>query len=76
MEREAFMQGLVDKGLDALKLRVSYGKLGNNSIGNYDTQALYTSSGMNYVLGNSLATGLAQSALANALPHLGVDQCV
>lgn len=67
MEREAFMQGLVDKGLDALKLRVSYGKLGNNSIGNYDTQALYTSSGMNYVLGNSLATGLAQSALANAL---------
>lgn len=67
MEREAFMQGLVDKGLDALKLRMSYGKLGNNSIGNYDTQALYTSSGMNYVLGNSLATGLAQSALANAL---------
>lgn len=67
MEQEQFMQGLVDKGLNSLKLRASYGELGNNSIGNYDWQALYTNSGMSYVLGNALATGMAMSAIPNSL---------
>ncbi len=67
MEQEQFMQGLVDKGLNSLKIRASYGELGNNSIGNYDYQALYTNSGMSYVLGNALATGMAMSAIPNSL---------
>lgn len=67
MEQEAFMQGLVDKGLNSLKLRASYGALGNNSIGNYDYQALYTNSGMSYVLGNALATGMAMGSIPNSL---------
>lgn len=67
MEQEPFMQGLVDKGLNSLKLRASYGELGNNSIGNYDYQALYTNSNMNYVLGNALATGMAMGAIPNSL---------
>lgn len=67
MEKEAFMESLVDKGLNNLKLRASYGELGNNSIGNYDYQALYTNSNMSYVLGNALATGMAMSAIPNPL---------
>ena len=67
MEREEFMQGLVDKGLNSLKLRASYGELGNNSIDNYDYQALYTNSGMSYVLGNALATGMGMVAIPNSL---------
>lgn len=67
LEQEKFMEGIVDKGLNALKLRVSYGELGNNSIDNYETLALYTNSGMSYVLGNSLASGMAMSAIANSL---------
>lgn len=67
LDQESFMESLVDKGLNSLKLRASYGELGNNSIGNYASQALYTNSGMSYVLGNSLATGMAMSALANSM---------
>lgn len=67
LDREHFMESLVEKGLNGLKVRASYGKLGNNSIGNYASQSLYTSSGMNYVLGNSLATGLGIAALSNSL---------
>ena len=67
LEQEPFMQGIVDKGLNSFKLRASYGELGNNSIGNYDYQALYTNSGMSYVLGNALATGMAMSAIPNSL---------
>ncbi len=65
LEQEPFMSGFVDRGLNALKIRASYGKLGNNAIGNYETQALYST--YNYVLGNSIATGLAQGSLANPL---------
>lgn len=67
LDQESFMEGLVEKGLNALKIRASYGELGNNSIGNYDWQALYTNSGMSYVLGNALATGMAMSAIPNSL---------
>lgn len=51
--------------IDDLKIRASYGALGNNSIGNYDYQALYGSA--NYVLNGTLQTGFAQTALANSI---------
>ncbi len=63
MEQEPFMESLVDKGLSNLKLRLSYGSLGNNSVGNYDALSTYTT--YNYVLNNTVAMGLAQSLLAN-----------
>lgn len=57
--------------LTNLKLRASYGMLGNNALrsknadieGNYDAQALYGAS--NYVLNNNVATGLAMLAIPN-----------
>lgn len=67
LEQEPFMQSIVDKGLNALKIRASYGELGNNSIGNYDYQALYTNKNMSYVLGNALATGLGMTDIPNPL---------
>jgi TonB-linked SusC/RagA family outer membrane protein len=68
ISEEDFMK---NKGVDNLKLRVSYGALGNNSLGrnkdrdgNYSSQALYGTS--NYVWNNALAVGMAQLALSNA----------
>ena len=63
IDQESFMQSLVDKGLNSLKLRVSYGSLGNNSIGNYETQSVYDL--YNYSLNSTVATGLAVYTLAN-----------
>ena len=63
LDQENFMKNLVDKGLSNLKLRASYGTLGNNAVANYAAISVYGQS--NYVLNNSLATGLAQLALAN-----------
>lgn len=51
--------------LDVLKLRVSYGMLGNNATsGFYMYQPLFAPA--NYVLGNTVVSGLAQTALPNA----------
>lgn len=50
--------------LPNLKLRASYGSLGNNSVGNYEYQAVYNAA--NYVLNNNLFVGFAQTALSNA----------
>jgi TonB-linked SusC/RagA family outer membrane protein len=47
-----------------LKLRASYGSLGNNAVGNYEYQASYNSA--NYILNNNLFVGFAQTALSNA----------
>ncbi|MDR0395215.1 MAG: TonB-dependent receptor [Tannerella sp.] len=62
---------LKDSFFDNLKLRLSYGALGNNSLGsnkdrdgNYSSQPLFRTS--NYVWGNALAVGMAQTALSNA----------
>lgn len=68
IDQEKFMQNALNGQLSALKLRLSYGSLGNNAVGNYDSQALYTSSngGNNYVLGNNMITGMAQVAIANS----------
>ena len=56
--------------LSNLKLRGSYGSLGNNSLssdvwaGNYDAIPVYST--RNYVLNNAISTGLVQGAIANA----------
>lgn len=69
VDQEKFMKKLLDKGLSSLKLRLSYGSLGNNAVGNYDALALYANktdgNPFNYCLNNSLALGLAQGRLAN-----------
>ncbi|MGL4520455.1 MAG: SusC/RagA family TonB-linked outer membrane protein [Phocaeicola sp.] len=64
MDQESFMNRWTEKSLSALKLRASYGSLGNNSVGNYDAISSYSTS--NYVLNSALATGLAQTAISNA----------
>lgn len=63
ISEESFMKGI--SWLDNLKVRASYGALGNNSIGNYDYQAVYASS--NYILNGTLQTGFAQTAIANSI---------
>ena len=70
ISEEEFMQDI--SWLDNLKIRASYGSLGNNALGtdkdldgNYSALSTYAQS--NYVLGNSVVMGLAQTALANAL---------
>ena len=64
LDQEAFMENIVSKGLNNLKLRVSYGSLGNKSIGNYDAISLYGKTV--YVFNNKPAIGMAQSAISNA----------
>lgn len=64
IDQESFMQSLVDKGLNSLKFRVSYGSLGNNSIGNYETQSVYDI--FCYSLNSNVATGLAIDLIPNA----------
>ena len=56
---------LKDTWVDNLKLRLSWGKLGNNSIGNYDYLSTYAS-GYSYPFGGKLASG-AVSTLSNDL---------
>ena len=60
IEQEEWMK---NSGFDLLKLRASWGKLGNNSIGNYDYQAIYEA--YNYSFNNTLTSGLAASSFAN-----------
>lgn len=63
MDQEKFMNNLREKGLSNLKIRVSYGALGNNSVGNYAYQSVFSAD--NYVLNNTVVTGMAKAALAN-----------
>lgn len=69
IDREKFMKSATNNNLSNLKLRLSYGALGNNAVGNYDSQTLYTSNrgSFNYVLANNMVTGMTQVALANPL---------
>ncbi|MDR3059108.1 MAG: TonB-dependent receptor [Prevotella sp.] len=55
IHNESFSKGL-DRVLNELKLRYSYGELGNNQISNYLTQR-YLAIGMNYVQGDKLWIG-------------------
>jgi TonB-linked SusC/RagA family outer membrane protein len=65
--------------LDNLKIRASWGKLGNSNIGEYLYQSTYSS--RNYSLNNVITNGLAVTALANndlkweetAVTNFGLD---
>jgi len=50
--------------IDQFKLRASYGRLGNNGIGNYDWQSVYRAA--NYSFNGTITKGLAPTAFANA----------
>lgn len=70
ISEEGFMEN-TKNWLDNLKIRASYGSLGNNTLGdnrdndgNYTSQSLYAQT--NYVLGRAVAMGLSQTAIANA----------
>ncbi|MDD4515908.1 TonB-dependent receptor, partial [Massilibacteroides sp.] len=71
IDQEDFMTDFSSTWLSNLKLRLSYGSLGNNAVGGTDQNAgnysaLSTYSTTNYVLNNALAMGLSQTAIANA----------
>lgn len=63
ISQEKFMEGTAS-WLNQLKLRISYGSLGNNATTSYYMyQSLFATA--NYVLGGNVAGGLAQTVLAN-----------
>lgn len=61
ISEEKFMRNL--GWFDNLKLRASWGQLGNNSINNYEWQSLYDV--RRYVFGNSLASGIGMTSFSN-----------
>lgn len=84
ISEESFMKDI--DWMDNLKIRASYGMLGNNALGsnkdldgNYSAQSTYAQS--NYVLNRLVVMGLSQTALANSnltwetvtLTNFGVD---
>lgn len=72
IDQEAFMENTRNY-LDNLKLRISYGSLGNNDLGDYkdgnmgDFSAIATYGATNYILNNALQMGLSQTAISNAM---------
>jgi TonB-linked SusC/RagA family outer membrane protein len=64
LSREDFFRNANISFVDDIKIRGSWGKLGNQNIDLYQYMGLY-SAGLNYVLGNSLAAGLAPKGLPN-----------
>ena len=64
ISEEAFMESQKD-WLSQLKLRASYGALGNNATSDYYMyQSVYSAS--NYVLNNAIVSGFAQTSLSNS----------
>lgn len=63
LSEEPFLKN-INRVFQNLKLRASWGKLGNSNIGNYDYMATY--GGVNYAFNNAPVIGLAQSKYANA----------
>lgn len=61
ISEEAFMKEV--GWLSNLKIRASYGSLGNNSVGNYDAVSAYEKA--NYILGGGVNMGLSQGRIAN-----------
>ena len=67
------------RGLDNLKLRASWGKLGNNAVGDYATQLMYERRA--YVFGGKAVPGAGISAVVNdiltwestAMTNIGID---
>ena len=80
MEQESFMTG-TRNWLDALKLRVSYGQLGNNDLKGNDYAAVPVYAQSNYVLNGNKAVGLGMTSISNtgltwestAITNIGVD---
>lgn len=78
LTKEEFMESLSGV-VSNLKLRASWGKLGNNASGNYDWQATYTT--FKTVIDDKTSTGLAITKLGNTAlewestttANLGVD---
>lgn len=79
ISQERFMEDYQD-WLSSLKLRASYGSLGNNAASNnYMYQSLYATT--NYVLGNNVTGGLSQTMLSNTfltwestyVTNIGID---
>ena len=64
LSQEKFFQKAGISFINDLKFRASWGRLGNQNIGLYQYMGLY-SAGLNYIFGNSLAAGLAPTALSN-----------
>ncbi|WP_461533960.1 SusC/RagA family TonB-linked outer membrane protein [Sinomicrobium sp.] len=63
ISEEEFMENIA---IDDLKLRGSWGKLGNHSIGNYDYQSTYAASST-YSFGGTQVTGIVSSLSNNLL---------
>ncbi|PXV58927.1 TonB-linked SusC/RagA family outer membrane protein [Dysgonomonas alginatilytica] len=63
LSEEAFIKDNIH-WIDNLKLRVSWGKLGNQNIGNYPYQSVFNL-GQNYSLGGTLHSGAKVTTLAN-----------
>jgi TonB-linked outer membrane protein, SusC/RagA family len=63
ISKEGFMKNA--NWLDLLKLRASWGQLGNENIGNYYNGSDILSSGQNYSLGGTLYSGVAISNMTN-----------
>lgn len=61
ISEEPWMKGIV--WLDNLKARASWGMLGNNAIGNYEWQSIYTSAA--YAENDALRMGIVMSSVAN-----------
>lgn len=66
LSEEKFWDGIRD-AVSNLKLRVSYGCLGNNSVGNYDWQTVYGIG--NTSIGGNIVTSFTPGALVNAGLH-------
>ncbi len=62
LSQESFMAG-TRRWIDNVKIRASWGKLGNNSIGNYEWQQVYGL--VNYPFASNTNLGLAPTAQAN-----------
>ena len=77
LSEEGFLKDAT--AVNQLKLRASWGSLGNNAVGNYEWQAVYNKD--NYILNNTLAPGMSLQTISNAaitwettyVTNIGVD---
>ncbi len=77
IDQEKFFEPL-KKVVSSLKLRASYGSLGNENIGNYQYQSNYTKDPyvLNYALANGMTYTLSNAAIqweSTYLANLGID---
>src|SRR5690606_19978694 len=62
ISEESFMQGAKETWLNELKLRASYGSLGNNAVGDYET--ITSLSSLLYSFNNAAVNGFYQARIA------------